>query len=109
MQRALQEYNHSHPDEWDISVRVGIASGDVVLDRAGRPLIGNVLNLAARVMNLADGGCILVTRSIADSGRGAKVRLHSHGTFTLKNIAEPVEVIEVLWSDERESHSLKRP
>ncbi|MFU8890880.1 MAG: adenylate/guanylate cyclase domain-containing protein [Anaerosomatales bacterium] len=101
MQRVLEEYNGSHTGERDILVRIGIASGEVVLDSAGRPFIGAALNLAARVMNLGDGGCIMVTRPVAASAKQHAACLHSHGDFTLKNIAEPVEVIEVLWSSER--------
>jgi len=101
MQRTLERHNREHSDERDIWVRIGIASGEVVLDSGGRPFIGTALNLAARVMNLGDGGCIMVTRPVADASKQAAARLHSHGEFTLKNIAEPVEVIEVLWSEER--------
>jgi len=101
MQRTLEEYNRTHGDERDIWVRIGIASGEVVLDSGGRPFIGTALNLAARVMNLGDGGCIMVTRGVADASKQTASCLHSHGDFTLKNIAEPVEVIEVLWTDER--------
>lgn len=99
MQKTLERYNAGHGDERDILVRVGIASGEVVLDSGGRPFIGTGLNLAARVMNLGDGGCIMVTRPVADGSK--QTCLHSHGEFSLKNIAEPVEVIEVLWSDTR--------
>jgi class 3 adenylate cyclase len=101
MQHVLERYNRSHADERDIWVRIGIASGEVVLDSGGRPFIGTALNLAARVMNLGDGGCIMVTRPVADAAKQPTFCLHSHGEFTLKNIAEPVEVIEVLWSDDR--------
>lgn len=101
MQRTLAQHNAGHADERDIWVRIGIASGEVVLDSGGRPFIGTALNLAARVMNLGDGGCIMVTRPVADASRQAATCLHSHGEFTLKNIAEPVEVIEVLWTDDR--------
>lgn len=101
MQRVLEEYNGAHNDERDILVRIGIASGEVVLDTGGRPFIGAALNLAARVMNLGDGGCIMVTRPVADSAKQHASCLHSHGEFTLKNIAEPVEVIEILWSTDR--------
>ncbi|MBW6467624.1 MAG: adenylate/guanylate cyclase domain-containing protein [Coriobacteriia bacterium] len=101
MQRVLEEYNGLHSGERDILVRIGIASGEVVLDSAGRPFIGAALNLAARVMNLGDGGYIMVTRPVADSAKQHAACLHSHGEFALKNIAEPVEVIEVLWSSER--------
>lgn len=107
MQRTLAEYNASHPSERDIVIRIGVASGEVVLDKGGRPFIGTALNLAARVMNLGDGGQALVTREVAD-GAGAVegVRNASHGTFELKNIAEPVEVVELLWSDGQEPQSL---
>ncbi len=101
MQRTLERHNSEHGDERDIWVRIGIASGEVVLDSGGRPFIGTALNLSARVMNLGDGGCIMVTRPVADASKQTPACLHSHGEFTLKNIAEPVEVIEVLWSDAR--------
>jgi len=99
MQCTLEKHNAAHPHERDITIRVGIASGEVVLDKGGRPFIGAGLNLAARVMNLGDGGQIMATRAVIDAGKLASVRSYSHGEFSLKNIAEPVEVFEVLWSD----------
>jgi len=30
---------------------------------------------------------------------GFEERLHAHGDFKLKNIAEPVPVVELLWRD----------
>ena len=51
-------------------------------------------------MNLADGGQAFTTADVARrAGKGFVV--HSHGTFELKNIAAPVEVIEVLWHDDQ--------
>ena len=103
MQRLLMEYNATHSSERDIIVRIGIAQGEVVLDKGGRPFIGNALNLAARVMNLGDGGQILMTDSVAKAaGKPEGVRLSSHGPFELKNIAEPIEVIEALWAEDQE-------
>ncbi len=98
MQRTLREHNESRASERDISVRIGVADGEVVLDKGGRPFIGAALNLAARVMNLADGGQVFTTRQVADAA-GASVRTYSHGEFELKNIARAVEVLEVLWDD----------
>ncbi len=99
MQTTLREYNASHGSERDIIVRIGMAQGEVVLDKSGRPFIGNALNLAARVMNLGDGGQVLAAADVAGaSGPPPGVRLASHGPFELKNIAEPIEVIEVLWA-----------
>ena len=101
MQCALEKHNKTHPHERDITIRVGIASGEVVLDKGGRPFIGAGLNLAARVMNLGDGGQIMVTRAVIEGGKHADVHSHSHGEFSLKNIARPVEVFEVLWYDDQ--------
>lgn len=102
MQSTLSEYNSAHDSERDIVVRIGMAQGEVVLDKGGRPFIGNALNLAARVMNLGDGGQILAAASVSNaSGPPPGIRLASHGPFELKNIAEPVEVVEVLWSPDQ--------
>jgi class 3 adenylate cyclase len=102
MQRALGAHNTAHPDEREIWVRMGIAAGEVVLDKGGRPFIGAGLNLAARVMNLADGGQIFATAGVGDAAAAVSVPVASFGEFELKNIARPVEIVEVLWSDGQE-------
>jgi class 3 adenylate cyclase len=104
MQRALAAHNSAHPDEREIWVRMGIAEGEVVLDKGGRPFIGAGLNLAARVMNLADGGQIFATAGVADAAAGVSVPITSFGDFELKNIARPVEIVEVLWEEGQQSH-----
>ena len=98
MQQVLAEHNSNHPYEHDMTVRIGIAYGEVVLDRGGRPFIGNALNVAARIMNLADGGQTFTTATVMGRA-GLQVATHSHGQFELKNIDKPVEVIEVLWHE----------
>jgi class 3 adenylate cyclase len=98
-QRALAAHNSSHGNEREILVRMGVASGEVVLDKGGRPFIGTGLNLAARVMNLADGGQILVAGGVATAADSIGAPAHSFGAFRLKNIASPVEITEVLWAD----------
>jgi len=100
IQRTLDTYNSSHPGERDMTVRVGIAQGEVVLDKGGRPFIGAALNLAARVMNLADGGQSFAAADVIREA-AAPVPTHSHGDFELKNIAQPVEVVEILWGEDQ--------
>ncbi len=99
MQRALAEHNAEHPGEREIWVRMGLASGEVVLDNGGRPFIGAALNLAARVMNLADGGQVFATGLVAAEAPQAGLVSRSFGDFELKNIAEPIEVAEILWAE----------
>lgn len=96
MQRTLAEYNRTHPSERELSVRIGVAHGEVVLDKRGRPFIGSAINLAARIMNLADGGQVFAEASLVRSGVAPATRL---GPFELKNIAAPVEVAEITWQD----------
>jgi class 3 adenylate cyclase len=96
MQAALDAHNRSHPQDREMTVRIGLAAGEVVLDKRGRPFIGNALNLAARVMNLGDGGQAFVTADVVEMAPAA-VRTHSLGAFDLKNIAKPVTVLEILW------------
>jgi class 3 adenylate cyclase len=103
-QRALAEHNLSHANEREIFVRMGLAAGEVVLDNGGRPFIGAALNLAARVMNLADGGQILATGDVIETAGPDAAPTYSFGAFELKNIAKPVEVVEVLWADGQEPH-----
>ncbi|PKQ15892.1 MAG: hypothetical protein CVT67_07695 [Actinobacteria bacterium HGW-Actinobacteria-7] len=101
MLQALDEHNASHRSEREMAIRVGVAGGEVVLDKGGRPFIGTALNLAARVMNLADGGQAFVTAGVAEGAQGA-AKVYSHGSFALKNIASPIEVVEVLWAPGQE-------
>ncbi len=102
IQRTLADYNASRPGEREMTIRIGIAHGEVVLDRGGRPFIGAGLNMAARVMNLADGGQLFVAGETAGTEAPAGAQAHSHGRYELKNIARPVEVVEMLWRQGQE-------
>lgn len=97
MQRALEGYTGSDRSPHELSVRIGIASGEVVLDAAGVPFLGAALNLAARVMDLADGGRIMMTSYISSAAALDPEERYRHGEFKLKNIAEAIPVAEVLW------------
>ncbi len=97
MQRALSEYCNSGRATERIMIRIGIARGEVVLDKGGRPFIGAALNLAARVMDLADGGSIMTTSDLADeAGLAAEDRVDL-GVFELKNIQTAVSVTDVRY------------
>ena len=109
MQVALAAHNVAHPGEREMWVRAGLASGEVVLDKGGRHFIGAALNLAARVMNLADGGQILAVADVASAAQAAGVGVHFFGQVELKNIAKPVEIAEVLWNPTQAPHDPRLP
>jgi adenylate cyclase len=105
MQQALAAYNSSRPGEEAVLIRAGIASGEVVLDKGGKPFLGDALNLAARVMSLADGGQVFATGDDAASAGTLPFGSVSHGEFRLKNITMPVDIVEVLWSSDQQGRA----
>ncbi len=106
MQRELKRYNEKRTEDLRIFVRMGIASGEVIVDRVGCPFIGDALNRAARVMGLADGGQVFAAADVVDSAAELPSPVVSHGGFSLKNITRPIDVYEVLWD---EGQQPKRP
>lgn len=99
LQHVLKEYNANRPPARYIVIRIGVACGDIIVDRSGAPFIGDALNLAARVMGLADGGQILSTREVVDQAAKLPSPAVPHGDFVLKNISRPVAVYEILWGE----------
>jgi len=97
MQRELSANCDARPDAERMMIRIGIARGEVVLDKGGRPFIGAALNLAARIMDLADGDRIMVVSRIADVAGIEPASRNDLGAYELKNIQKPVDVTEVLW------------
>ncbi len=100
------------PAKAPISVRIGLHLGEVSeleADPAGRAkLSGLAIDLAARIMGLAEGGQILLTRALFDSarqyvrrhpttpdGRTLTMRWMAHGPYLFKGNDEPLEVFEV--------------
>lgn len=76
------------------SVRVGIHSGDAVED--GDDIIGNVVNLAARVTDAADADEIVVTEHVADHLDGRHTTA-GRGLHTLKGISRPRHLLALVW------------
>lgn len=80
---------HSEP-----RLRVGIHTGEA-LYRDG-DYYGGTPNMAARVLNRAEGGEVLVTESIREQCRGAGgMRFTSIGKVRMKGFNEPVELFRV--------------
>jgi serine/threonine-protein kinase len=106
-QDAMRTEPWGHP----LGVRIGIASGQVaVVEMAGRSdVIGLAADLASRVMSLAVGGQILMTRdvydnawhfgadrTVADDGNGSpRLKWVPHGRYFCKGCDDPIEVCEV--------------
>ena len=92
MQNGMVERNAGLPPERRIEFRVGIHLGDVVEESDG-DLMGDGVNIAARLEGLAKPGTICLSE---DAYRQVKSRLDlavsDLGPIELKNIADPVRV-----------------
>ena len=92
VQNGLVERNAGLPPERRIEFRVGVHLGDVVEESDG-DLMGNGVNIAARIEGIAAPGEICLSE---DAYRQVKGRLdlavRDLGPTQLKNIAEPIRV-----------------
>jgi TolB-like protein/class 3 adenylate cyclase/Tfp pilus assembly protein PilF len=79
-----------------IVFRIGINLGDVVVEDGD--LLGDGVNIAARLEGLAEPGGILVSSTVHDHLQGRlSFHLEDLGDRSLKNIARPVRVYRVGW------------
>jgi adenylate cyclase len=92
VQNAMIERNAGVPADRRIEFRIGIHLGDVV-EEADGDLMGDGVNIAARLEGVAEPGAICLSE---DAYRQVKARLDLKvsdlGTTQLKNIREPVRV-----------------
>src|SRR6202034_2719923 len=92
VQTAMVERNAGVPPEKRIEFRVGVHLGDVV-EEADGDLMGDGVNIAARLEGIAKPGAICLSE---DAYRQVKGRLDlavtDLGPIQLKNIADPVRV-----------------
>ena len=92
IQNAMVERNAGVPPERRIEFRIGIHLGDVVEESDG-DLMGDGVNIAARLEGIAQPGAICLSE---DAYRQVRARLDLEvidlGQTQLKNIAEPVRV-----------------
>lgn len=74
-------------------LRVGLHHGPVV--ERDLDLFGGTVNIAARVTNHARAGQVLATKTVADAAARIDVGVTLLGEFTLRNLAEAMELCEL--------------
>ena len=90
VQQGAIERNAGVPPEKRIEFRVGIHLGDVVEESDG-DLMGDGVNIAARLEGLAETGGVMISGAAYDQLQGKlDVPLEFAGEQNLKNIARPV-------------------
>ena len=92
MQRAMADSNAGLAPDKRIEFRFGINLGDVVVEDDG-DLMGDGVNVAARLEGIAEPGGICLSGAAYDQVRGKiDIGAQDRGEQHLKNIAEPVRI-----------------
>ena len=91
IQEAIAKRNSANPSQGNFQVRIGIHAGDVV--RRADDVIGDGVNIAARIVPLAGACGICVSRQVFDQVESRLVNpLKRMGQVKLKNMIRPLEV-----------------
>jgi class 3 adenylate cyclase len=93
-QAAMAERNKDVPEDQRMLYRVGINLGDILVE--GDDILGDGVNVAARLEGIAEPGGICISSSAYDQVRGkVPVDFTDLGEQTLKNIARPIRAYAV--------------
>ncbi len=98
-QQAINHQNAGVPEDRRLTFRVGINVGDVIAD--GDDILGDGVNIAARLEGIAPPGGICVSRSVVEQVEGKlDLAFEDLGEPALKNIDRPVRVYRVVLEAE---------
>lgn len=81
-----------------VRVRIGMSAGEPVTEDSD--FFGAAVQLAARLVDRAEPGTVLVSSAVRDLALGKGFVFRKRGRFRPKGFAEPVQVYEVMWQDE---------
>ena len=99
IQEELKERNKELAEDRRMEFRIGVNLGDVVEE--GDTILGDGVNIAARVQSLAEAGGICITGTAYDHVKNKLAFGYEYlGEQTVKNIKEPVRVYRVLMEPE---------
>ncbi|HCA81102.1 MAG TPA: hypothetical protein DEP53_15335 [Bacteroidetes bacterium] len=94
-QERFWEYNKGKSEFDTVQIRVGIHLGDVII--VGNDIFGDGVNIAARIQAITEATRICISAEIYNQVKNKlPIKVFSIGQTDLKNIAEPVEVFEIL-------------
>lgn len=96
IQRALHHRNSDLAPDRRMEFRIGVNLGDVVAE--GADLLGDGVNVAARLQEIAQPASICISGALRDQIEGKlDFPMVSLGEQTLKNLPRPIPVYRVDW------------
>jgi TolB-like protein/class 3 adenylate cyclase/Flp pilus assembly protein TadD len=106
IQTGVAAHQAQTPPERRIVFRVGVNLGDVVVE--GEDLLGDGVNVAARLEQLCPAGGVLISGSAYDQMKGKlNLPLDYTGEQRVKNISEPVRAYSVRMEGVKRGWSLR--
>jgi hypothetical protein len=94
MQAVMAERNQGLPEDRRMLFRIGINLGDILIE--GDDILGDGVNVAARLEGIAEPGGICISSSAYEQVRGkVPVDFADLGEQALKNIARPIRAYAV--------------
>ena len=98
IQRRMARRNADVEPDRQIQFRIGINLGDVIID--GDDVLGDGVNIAARLETVAAPGGISVSQSVRDElAHKLDVRFEDQGQQMLKNISRPLRAYAIVLDD----------
>jgi len=96
MQMMIRIHNGQGPD-LPLKVKIGINAGRVVMEE--QDLYGVTVQLAARIVDKAKDGQILVSDTVYGMAQGGSWKFVKRGPFYMKGITGPAYLQELMWDD----------
>jgi len=94
IQTALQTRNEHLPEEQRMLFRIGINLGDVIVQ--GGDLLGDGVNVAARIQTIAEPGGVSISGSVYDQIQNKlTLQFISMGERSFKNIVQPIRTFSI--------------
>ena len=94
VQAALRTRNDHLPPDQRMWFRIGVNLGDVIVQ--GGDLLGDGVNVAARIQTVADPGGVCISGSVYDQIRNKlSLQFKQLGEKTFKNIAQPIRTFSI--------------
>jgi adenylate cyclase len=107
VQSDISDHNAEVSADRRLEFRIGINLGDVVAE--GDDLLGDGVNVAARIEAQAQPGGICISRSVCDQVRDRlDVALIDLGETRVKNIARPVHIFQVDLAADAQKFSIQK-
>src|SRR5215471_703667 len=95
IQTALRTRNDHLPEDQRMWFRIGINLGDVIVQ--GTDLLGDGVNVAARIQTVAEPGGICVSGSVFDQIQNKlSLQFRQLGEKSFKNISQPVRTFSIV-------------